>query len=146
MSLPVDMMENRILTLILVVNVILNLCDNNLSDPHANFNKEFCLNEQNETWIIKYSDFTCPYACVEWQEMCKGINFCDSDVLNCGPNLKCPRIRPKQSENVTKYKLVDSSAKNHHYCLSVSLSGMMNYKRLCLFVSHITSSSFNHYI
>ena len=53
-----------------------------------------CLNEQNHGKFsgLRGLDITCPYMCVWWTEMCRGIHFCDAEVKNCGPELECPLL------------------------------------------------------
>ena len=82
-----------------------------------------CLNRHEDgaagdPFGIKGKDFTCPYTCVKWSSMCRGVNFCTSDVQKCGPELVCPRNGPNLN-HMAKLGLADSAASNHHYCIKV---------------------------
>ena len=86
-----------------------------------NLNSPLCLNrhEDGNPFGIKGQDFTCPYTCVQWSRMCRGVNFCNSDVQKCGPELVCPRYGPNLN-HMTKLDLANNSAaSNHQYCITV---------------------------
>ena len=86
-----------------------------------------CVNEQEneyneETsfgWDSRGWDVTCPYTCVLWTMMCRGVNFCNSDVESCRSDLKCPRTYDSKAYSIIKMNLSITVAKNHYYCLMV---------------------------
>ena len=38
------------------------------------------------------SHYTCPNTCVPWEDMCQGFSQCEGDHKVCGPDLRCPRL------------------------------------------------------
>ena len=63
---------------------------------------------QDSQDIGSLSHYTCPHTCVSVRDdMCQGVDWCGSDVQECGPQLRCPRI---------KRYLSSSLAPQHRYC------------------------------
>ena len=56
-----------------------------------------CYNSyQDSQFISKHSHYTCPLTCVSVNDdMCRGVNWCGSDVQECGPQLRCSEYDDK---------------------------------------------------
>ena len=93
-----------------------------------------CVNEQEneyneETsfgWDSRGWDDTCPYICVLWTEMCRGVYFWNSDVESCRSDLKCPRTYDSKAYSIIKMNLQITEAQNHYYCLMVREAFTLN--------------------
>ena len=70
-----------------------------------------CYNSYEDSLDIGFrSHFTCPNTCVSVNyELCRGVIWCDSDVQQCGPSLRCRR-------DWEKHLLNTSLVKDHWYC------------------------------
>ena len=70
-----------------------------------------CHNSYQDSMIIgKLSYYTCPHTCVDAaRDLCRGVNWCESDVQECGPHLRC-------SIEDSKTRLNSILAPNHHFC------------------------------
>ena len=72
-----------------------------------------CYNSyQHSQYIGDQSHYTCPDTCVPWQEMCRGVSWCEGDHQVCGPDLRCP-----DSGVVKKLNISSSLVPSHHYCI-----------------------------
>ena len=71
-----------------------------------------CFNSyQDSLYIGPQSHYTCPLTCVSLlEDMCRGVNWCGSDVQECGPQLRC---------SDTPKSLNSSLAKEHRYCINL---------------------------
>ncbi len=82
-----------------------------------------CYNSyQHSQYIGRQSHYTCPDACVPWEEMCRGVSWCEGDHQVCGPDLRCPPQRCSlvlclQSHNIKKLSFSSSLVPGHHYCI-----------------------------
>lgn len=64
--------------------------------------------------------FTCPHTCVPWENMCRGVSWCQGDYEVCGSDLTCPGKyyeNGKYRGRVTKPNINSSAGSAHHYCL-----------------------------
>ena len=86
-----------------------------MSTPCNNTNRSLqCHNSyQDSQYIFDKSHYTCPHTCVPWEDMCRGVSWCEGDHEVCGPDLRC---LPKNYK-VKKYELTSSLVHGHHYCL-----------------------------
>lgn len=74
-----------------------------------------CYNTYQESEFIGYkSHYSCPQSCISVRKICRGINWCESDVKACGPHLRCPEWT---NTNTTKYGFNSSLVHNHHTCV-----------------------------
>ena len=72
---------------------------------------------QDSQYIGDHSHYTCPHTCVSFiqyapyrvGEMCRGVNWCESDVQECGPHLRCHNKSLRKSLN-------SSLVTEHYYC------------------------------
>ena len=78
-----------------------------------------CYNSyQHSQYISHKAQYTCPNTCVPWQEMCRGLSWCEGDHQVCGPDLRCPRYGKSGTNTVPKVSLSSSSlVPGHHYCI-----------------------------
>ena len=70
-----------------------------------------CYNPYEDSKEIGFrSHYSCPRTCVSLNlEMCRGVNWCNSDIQQCGPSLRCRTDAAR--------RLVNSSLVNEHwYC------------------------------
>ena len=44
---------------------------------------------QDSQFLGIWSHYTCPNLCVPEEDMCQGVSWCDSDVEECGPQIRC---------------------------------------------------------
>ena len=75
-----------------------------------------CYNSYQDSQEISLeSYFTCPDTCVSViNEMCRGVNWCSTDVQECGPQLRCyESIR----SDWQRKPLLSNLNELHHYCL-----------------------------
>ena len=70
-----------------------------------------CYNSYEDSQEIGFrSHYTCPNTCVSVNlEMCRGVIWCDSDILECGPSLRC-------RTDAARRLLNSSLVKEHWYC------------------------------
>ena len=74
---------------------------------------------QDSKYVGERSHFTCPQTCVSvLGDMCRGVDWCGSDIKECGPQLRCyaPCDTSNCDQNGTKFSLNSSAASGHHYC------------------------------
>ena len=71
------------------------------------------------------SHFTCPDSCVNWEDMCRGVNWCPAELEVCDSDLRCPHFYVDERNinganyiNVTKHHISLSPGTAHYYCLS----------------------------
>ena len=70
-----------------------------------------CYNSYEDSQEIGFrSHYSCPNTCVSMNlEMCRGVIWCDSDIPECGPSLRC--------RTEAERRLLNSSlVKEHWYC------------------------------
>ena len=85
--------------------------------------RQQCYNSyQHSQHIGGRSHYTCPDTCVPWEEMCRGVSWCEGDHQECGPNLRCPHQYYEGQPgyawyNITKLNFSSSLVPGHHYCI-----------------------------
>ena len=71
---------------------------------------------QDSLYIGRYSHYTCPHTCVSvLHEMCRGIDWCGTDVQECGPHLICHEF-----DVARKLSLKSNLTSEHHYCFPLA--------------------------
>ena len=79
-----------------------------------------CYNSyQHSLSLGPQSHYTCPDTCLPWQDMCRGISWCEDDHQLCGPDLRCPLQYDEggSERNVTKHNIISSLVTGHYYCI-----------------------------
>ena len=68
---------------------------------------------QDSHEIGDWSHYTCPHTCVSVKlgDMCQGVSWCEDDVKECGPSLRCGYNWELRSIN-------SSLAPEHQFCMS----------------------------
>ena len=88
-----------------------------------------CYNSyQDSQKISSDSYFTCPDTCVSvTEEMCRGVNWCSSDVQECGPQLRCytavavSSVFPVDIAFERRPLLSNLTDGHHFYCIDTKL-------------------------
>ena len=79
---------------------------------------------QDSQYIGVYSHFTCPNTCVPWDDMCRGVSWCEGDYEVCGPELRCPlfwlslralKRALKRAKESTSGACLNLSVNKHYY-------------------------------
>ena len=73
-----------------------------------------CFNSYQDSPRIRNKDsyYTCPNICVPvGSDMCQGVSWCENDVEECGPHLRCEEKPENTSLTV---------AREHHFCMGMS--------------------------
>ena len=76
---------------------------------------------QDSEYIGPQAHFTCPHTCVPWENMCRGVSWCQGDHEVCGSVLTCPKYHYENGYYlglVTRHNINSSAGSAHHYCLS----------------------------
>ena len=91
-------------------------CNDGMTIPMSSKCDNRCYNSyQNSEIIGSHSHYTCPSTCVSLTyEMCQGVNWCGSDVQECGPQLRCFYKNVKIDG---KRSLDSKLAPSHQYCI-----------------------------